>query len=387
MKTYLSVFLLLFISSIGYSQKPPKLVESFNYTGQNIEADQVGNLYIINKEELTQLNQKGEELNRYSNKQLGDISFLDISTGEFMVTQGNSAYVDKLLQSFQPSEIIFSKKNTTLFEKRFGDKFYTYPLDDWIFAIDYSTEKLIEQFEVNSLKGFGVDHLEMAQIAAGASLHYLATTQNTNLKHINALSRIQPDKYVWLDRFTVRNLELAFSNHPSGIPLIDILDRTVSPMGARLMKKWVVLPLKYQTAIEARLDMVDWLIRNNEQASEIEMNIRQIGDLERLISKVPLGKINPREVVQLKRALEAIVPTKALLEKSENSFLQKIGDSLNPCKSIKDQIANELKIKGESKARLFESVSVIFTDFADFTKIGSNFSPNDSSGSAGVIAP
>lgn len=271
------------------------------------------------------------------------VSFLDISTGEFMVTQGSAVYIDKLLQSFQPSEIIFSKKNTSIFEKRFGDKFYTYPLDDWIYAIDYSKEKLIEQFEVSSLKGFGVEHLEMAQIAAGASLHYLATTQNTNLKHINALSRIQPDKYVWLDRFTIRNLELAFSNHPSGIPLIDILDKTVSPMGARLMKKWVVLPLKNQTAIEARLDMVDWFIKNNEQASEIEMHIRQIGDLERLISKVPMGKINPREVVQLKRALEAIVPTKALLEKSENAFLQKIGDNLNPCKSIKEQIAKELK--------------------------------------------
>jgi DNA mismatch repair protein MutS len=271
------------------------------------------------------------------------VSFLDISTGEFMVTEGSSAYIDKLLQSFQPSEIIFSKKNTALFEKRFGDKFYCYPLDDWVYAIDYSREKLVEQFEVNTLKGFGVEEMEMAQIAAGASLHYLATTQNTNLKHINTLSRIQPDKYVWLDRFTIRNLELAFSNHPSGIPLIDILDKTVSPMGARLMKKWVVLPLKNKRAIEARLDMVDWLMKNHEKSLDIEMNIRQIGDLERLISKVPLGKINPREVVQLKRALEAIVPTKALLEKSENAFLQKIGDNLNPCKKIKEEIAKQLK--------------------------------------------
>jgi len=271
------------------------------------------------------------------------VSFLDISTGEFMVAEGSPAYIDKLLQSFQPSEIIFSKKNTTLFEKRFGDKFYCFPLEDWVYAIDYSKEKLVEQFEVSTLKGFGVEAMKMAQIAAGASLHYLATTQNTNLKHINSLSRIQPDKYVWLDRFTIRNLELAFSNHPSGIPLIDILDKTVSPMGARLMKKWVVLPLKNQTAIEARLDMVDWLIKHHEQAIEIEMNIRQIGDLERLISKVPLGKINPREVVQLKRALEAIVPTKNLLEKSKNAFLQKIGDHLNPCKLIKEQIANELR--------------------------------------------
>lgn len=271
------------------------------------------------------------------------VSFLDISTGEFMVTEGSSAYVDKLLQSFQPSEIIFSKKNTALFEKRFGDKFYSYPLDDWIYAIDYAKEKLVEQFEVSTLKGFGVEEMEMAQIAAGATLHYLATTENTNLKHINSLSRIQPDKYVWLDRFTIRNLELAFSNHPSGIPLIDILDKTVSPMGARLMKKWVVLPLKNQRSIEARLDMVDWFMKNNEQAMDVELNIRQIGDLERLISKVPLGKINPREVVQLKKALEAIAPTKALLEKSENAFLQKIGDNLNPCNKIKEEIAKQLK--------------------------------------------
>ena len=270
------------------------------------------------------------------------ISFLDISTGEFLVTEGNHAYVDKLLQSFQPSEIIFSKNNSKHFEKLFGDKFYAFPLDDWIYATDYAREKLIEQFEVNTLKGFGVEEMELAQIAAGATLHYLATTQNTNLKHINSLSRIQPDKYVWLDRFTIRNLELAFSNHPSGIPLIDILDRTVSPMGARLLKKWVVLPLKKQASIEARLDMVDWFIKNQEQANEIETNIRQIGDLERLISKVPLGKINPREVVQLKRALDAIEPTKSLLEKSENSFLKKIGDHLNPCKVIRDQIEKEV---------------------------------------------
>ncbi|HFB99550.1 MAG TPA: DNA mismatch repair protein MutS [Phaeodactylibacter sp.] len=279
----------------------------------------------------------------FGKKESLGVSFLDISTGEFLVAEGSHAYVDKLLQSFQPSEIIFSKKNKDQFQQKFGDKFYSYPLDDWIYAIDYAKEKLIEQFEVSTLKGFGVEEMEAAQIAAGAALHYLATTENTNLKHINALSRIQADKYVWLDRFTIRNLELAFSNHPSGIPLIDILDKTVSPMGARLMKKWVVLPLKKQPAIEARLDMVDWLMKNHEQALEIETNIRQIGDLERLISKVPLGKINPREVVQLKRALAAIEPTKALLEKSGNAFLKKIGDNLNPCKTMQDQISKEIK--------------------------------------------
>ena len=270
------------------------------------------------------------------------ISLLDVSTGEFLVSEGSQAYIDKLLQSFKPSEILFSKNIKEEFKKLFGDSFYTFQLDDWVFTQDYATEKLHEHFEVQGLKGFGVEKMELAQVAAGASLHYLATTENNNLKHINSLSRIQPDKYVWLDRFTIRNLELAFSNHESGIPLIDILDKTVSPMGARLLKKWVVLPLKKQAPIEARLDMVDWFLKNDELSREIETNIRLIGDLERLISKVPLGKINPREVVQLKKALEAIVPAKAVLSKSGNQFLEKIADGLNPCKVIKDQIEKEI---------------------------------------------
>ena len=270
------------------------------------------------------------------------ISFLDVSTGEFLVSEGSHAYVDKLLQSFKPSEILFCKGRKEEFKTLFGDAFYTFHLDDWVFTMDYGREKLVDHFQVAGLKGFGVEEMELAQVAAGASLHYLATTENTNLKHINALSRIQPDKYVWLDRFTIRNLELAYSNHDSGIPLIDIVDKTVSPMGARLLKKWVVLPLKNQGPIEARLDMVDWFLKNDELAKEIETNIRLIGDLERLISKVPMGKINPREVVQLKKALEAIVPAKAVLAKSDNKFLQKIADGLNPCKVMKDQIQKEI---------------------------------------------
>ena len=271
------------------------------------------------------------------------IAFLDLSTGEFMVSEGDMAYVDKLLQSFQPSEVLFSKGRGKEYHRQFGDKFYTYPLDEWIFTIDYTREKLNEQFQVQNLKGFGVEELELAQIAAGSILHYLATTENTNLKHINKISRIEPDRYVWLDRFTIRNLELIYSPHETGVPLIDILDKTISPMGARLMKKWVVLPLKDKTAIEARHGVVEFFIKEKDINNEIESFIRKIGDLERLISKVPLNKINPREVVQLKRALEAIEPIKNLLSSVSNNSLKKIGELLNPCKIIREQIEKEIK--------------------------------------------
>lgn len=269
-------------------------------------------------------------------------AFLDISTGEFLVCEGDLPHIDKLLQSFKPSEVIFSKDRKSEFEKRFGDKFYTFKLDEWVYTLDYTREKLLEHFAVQSLKGFGVEEMELAQVAAGATLHYLATTENKNLKHINTISRLQPDRYVWLDRFTIRNLELIYSNHETGVPLIKILDQTVSPMGARLLKKWVVLPLKSIQAIEARLDMVDYFLQNQELRSEIDQFIRQIGDLERLISKVPLGKINPREVVQLKRALTVIGPIKQLLNQSENAYLQKIAEGLNPCDLLKEQIEKQL---------------------------------------------
>ncbi|MFT7603757.1 MAG: DNA mismatch repair protein MutS, partial [Saprospiraceae bacterium] len=270
------------------------------------------------------------------------IAFLDVSTGEFMVSEGPLSYVDKLIQSFSPSEIIFSKGKTREFAAAFGDKFYTFPLDEWIYTLDYAREKLIGHFEVQNLKGFGVEELELAQVAAGAILHYLATTENTNLKHINALQRLQPDRYVWLDRFTIRNLELIYSGQPSGIPLINILDKTISPMGARMLKKWVVLPLKEKNDIDARLDMVDYFIKERDLDKEVEKQIRLIGDLERLISKVPLGKINPREVVQLKRALRAIEPIKILLGSTGNSYLLKIADGLNPCKVLSEQIEKEI---------------------------------------------
>lgn len=270
------------------------------------------------------------------------MAFLDISTGEFLVCEGDLAYTDKLLQSLKPSEILFSKDRRKEFEKKFGDKFYTYALDEWVYTPDFTRQKLIDHFEVQNLKGFGIEEMELAPIAAGAIMHYLETTENKNLRHINAISRILPEKYVWLDRFTIRNLELLYSQHETGSPLIKVLDKTVSPMGSRLLKKWVVLPLRHKRPIEERLDIVAFFISHFDIAMELEQHIRQIGDLERLISKAPLGKINPREMMQLKRALIVIEPMKALLQSSELEPLAKIADGLNPCKTLRELIAAQV---------------------------------------------
>ncbi len=275
-------------------------------------------------------------------KDSAGVAFLDISTGEFLVSEGEQGYIDKLLQSFNPAEVIFPKNYKKDFERWFGEKFYTYPIDEWVFTEDYAREKLLEHFEVQNLKGFGVEELTLAQIAAGATLHYLASTENKNLRHVSSISRIQPHRYVWLDRFTIRNLELLHSPHETGVPLIKILDKTISPMGARLLKKWVVLPLKSKKAIEERLEIVDFFRKNREIKAEIEKFVVQMGDLERLISKAPLGKLNPREVVQLKKALYALDPVKHLLHESGHAYLVKIAEGLNPCKVLREQIARQI---------------------------------------------
>ncbi|MEM7104154.1 MAG: DNA mismatch repair protein MutS [Bacteroidota bacterium] len=279
---------------------------------------------------------------QFGKKDQFGISFLDVSTGEFLVCEGSRLYVEKLLQSFQPSEVLFSRSNKKAFEKQFGNKFYTYPIEEWVFMPDYTREKLLEHFQVSTLKGFGVEELELAQVASGAILHYLATTENTNLKHITSIARVQPDKFVWLDRFTIRNLELLHSTHETGIPLINILDQTISPMGARLMKKWVVLPLKERPVVEARHDIVEYYLTNSEFAELITKQIRLVGDIERLISKVPLGKVNPREVVQLKRALIALGPLKEALANSDNPNLEKMAERINLCQVMSDQIEREI---------------------------------------------
>lgn len=278
----------------------------------------------------------------FGKKDQAGIAFLDISTGEFLVSEGDFSYIDKLLQGFYPSEVVFSKSSERHFLENFGDRFYTYKLDDWVFTVDFTREKLIAHFEVASLKGFGIEQLELAQIAAGAALHYLATTENKNLRHITGISRIHQEKYVWLDRFTIRNLELIHSPHENGVPLIDILDQTVSPMGGRLMKKWVVLPLTSLREIESRQEVVSFFLQNNALSTEIETYIRQMGDLERLISRVPLGKIQPREVVQLRKALEAIEPLKIQLASSGHSYLEKLADGLNPCKALQTEIRRQI---------------------------------------------
>ncbi|KGE84911.1 DNA mismatch repair protein MutS [Phaeodactylibacter xiamenensis] len=270
------------------------------------------------------------------------VSFLDVSTGEFMVCEGSLTYADKLIQSFKPSEVLFPKDRQKDFLKQFGDKLYTFMLDEWVYTFDYAREKLLEHFEVQNLKGFGVEEMELGQVAAGATLHYLATTENKNLQHINAISRLQPDRYVWLDRFTIRNLELVYSNHETGVALIDVLDQTVSPMGARLLKKWVVLPLTIPSAIDNRLNIVDHFYKDTELEGALTQYIQQIGDLERLISKVPLGKINPREIKQVQRALELIRPIKETLQNSNLEQLAKIGEGLNPCALLRDEIEKRL---------------------------------------------
>ena len=246
------------------------------------------------------------------NEQHG-LAFLDISTGEFFVSEGDSGAVDKLLQSFKPAEVILPKSRVKEFNALYGDKFYTNTLEDWIFTRDFAREKLLNHFQTASLKGFGVEELDLAQTAAGAALHYLAAMENNRLAHITALSRLQTEQFVWLDRFTIRNLELVNSNHENGVSLLQILDKTVSPMGARLLKKWVLLPLTKINQIRERHDAVEFFIENQEFAQEIEPHIRHIGDLERLMAKTSVGKISPREAMQLRRALSAIEQLKRLL--------------------------------------------------------------------------
>ncbi len=271
------------------------------------------------------------------------LALLDISTGEFLVSEGNKDYIDKLLQSFRPSEVLVPRDRKKQFEQQYGDGFYVFGLEDWVFGFDYAREKLLNKFEVSSLKGFGVEDMELAQVAAGAVLHYLETTENRNLKHVSALRRIQADRYVWLDRFTIRNLELLYSQHPTGVALLDVLDKTVTPMGGRLLKKWVALPLTNLTDIRNRQEVVAWFVEAEAEMREAPENlIRKMGDLERLISKVPLGKINPRELVHLRRALEAMRPLREMLSATGNEQLRRMGDSLHLCEALHERISKQL---------------------------------------------
>jgi len=271
------------------------------------------------------------------------VSFLDVSTGEFLTAEGNWEYISKLLQSFSPSEVIYQKQHKTEFSERFADSFFTYTLEDWVFTSTYAEELLLNHFETKSLKGFGVEGLHMGVIAAGAALHYLKETQHNKVSHIAALMRIEEDHFVWMDQFTIRNLELVQSTGINGVSLLNVLDQTVSPMGARMLRRWLVLPLKAQKAIQERLNIVDYFTHHGDAADELALEIKKMGDLERLISKVATARICPREVVQLKRALKAIVPVVESCSASKNKSLVKLASQLNPCDAIREKIAKQLQ--------------------------------------------
>jgi len=308
----------------------------------------------------------------YGPKEQHGLAFLDISTGEFFVSEGDSGTIDKLLQSFKPAEVILPKSRVKEFTAIYGDKFYTNTLEDWIFTRDFAREKLLSHFQTASLKGFGVEELDLAQTAAGAALHYLAAMENTRLAHITALSRLQTEQFVWLDRFTIRNLELVSSNHENGVSLLQVLDKTVSPMGARMLKKWVLLPLTKLAQIRERHDAVEYFLENQEFTQELEPHIRHIGDLERLMAKTSVGKISPREAMQLRRALLAIESLKKMLspvrpsnigaEESTNPTIQetksetssihmgglggasfaRLAEGLNPCLTLRARIEQDI---------------------------------------------
>ncbi|MBK9254949.1 MAG: DNA mismatch repair protein MutS [Saprospiraceae bacterium] len=266
------------------------------------------------------------------------VAFVDISTGDFLVSQGNAQTIEKLIDGFSPSEIIYSRSGQREYNKAFGDRYYQYALDEWVFTFDYAREKLLNQFSVTNLKGFGVEDLDLGQIAAGAALHYLGTTQNDKLAHISRINRIQSENYVWLDRFTIRNLELIRSVHDTGISLAQVMDKTVSPMGARMLKNWILLPLLTIEKINARHSMVAHYCDHPNELEALDKLIRQIGDLERVASKLSMEKVNPREIVQLKRALDSLPDILLLLKTSGHDQLKILGEKLILCETLKDEI-------------------------------------------------
>ena len=270
------------------------------------------------------------------------ISFLDVSTGEFYVAQGDLAYIDKLLTNFHPSEVVVQRKKLRWFQEHFAEKYYTNTFDDWVFAPDFAQELLLKQFGTSSLKGFGVEDLDMGIIAAGAVLYYLQDTQHDRTQNITQLSRVERDRYVWLDRFTVRNLELIASPNDNARTLLDVLDQTLTPMGSRLMKRWVLMPLKEAAAIEERLGVVDSLVRDGELRQRLQVHVKEIGDLERLVTKAAVGRINPREMLQLKRALDAVAQVKALCATGQGS-LASLAERLNPCSTLAERIGREVQ--------------------------------------------
>jgi len=273
----------------------------------------------------------------FGRKLLG-VSFLDISTGEFLTAEGNEEQIDKLLQNFDPNEILVSKAHKKEFLAVFGNKFHTFFTEDWLFQEDYAVEMLTGHFKTTTLKGFGVDQLSHGIIASGVVLHYLSETQHRQLQHINTLKRIAEEEYIWMDRFTIKNLELYHSTHVNAVTLLDVIDKTISPMGGRLLKRWLALPLKNIEKIRRRHQVISYLTQDETVLHKLQHNIKQMGDLERLISKVATGKINPKEVIQLKNSLEATIPIKQLTTTCGIEALNLIGDQIHSCDLLRAKI-------------------------------------------------
>ena len=276
-------------------------------------------------------------------KKLIGVSFLDISTGEFLVAQGDAEYIDKLLQNFNPSEILVQKQHKNRFKQLFGEQYYTFYLDDWVFQYDFASDSLNDHFKVKSLKGFGIEDLTEGIISAGAVLYYLSETRHNKLEHISNIQRIIEDHYVWMDRFTIRNLELYYAASANAVTLLDVIDKTISPMGGRLLKRWLALPLKNIEEIRNRQEVVKYFIDHEKVFDQITFQIKQISDIERLISKIATGKINPREIILLKNSLNAIVPIKEIAENSSDKALQELGKQIDPCLILREKILNTVQ--------------------------------------------
>ena len=306
------------------------------------------------------------------NEQYG-LAFLDISTGEFFIAEGDREYADKLLQSFKPAEVVFQRHQQKKFKEYFNSKMYTYTLDEWIFDNAYAEDLLLKHFQTHSLKGFGVDEMKNGLTAAGAIIHYLKDTEHPNLQHITSLQRMDRDDFLWMDRFTIRNLELVYGNSDGNHTLLSVLDNTVSPMGARLLKRWIVFPLKDIQKINERLDTVENLIKETEFRNKISQHLKQCGDIERLVSKIPLKKINPREVLQLARGLKQVAAIKELCLASSNEYLKRLGDALNPCPYIAEKIFKEIVDNPPAIAAKGGMMnSGVSNDLDDLRKISSN---------------
>ena len=301
----------------------------------------------------------------YFDKKYIGISFLDISTGEFLTSQGNAEYIDKLLQNFSPSEVLVSKQKRSLFNDTFGNDFHTFYLEDWVYQTDYAYDTLIKHFDTKTLKGFGIEDLYEGIIASGSILHYLGETQHNKLQHITSISRIAEDDYVWMDKFTIRNLELYNSTNNNAVTLLNVIDKTISPMGGRLLKRWLALPLKNVKKIKQRHEVVSFLTKENTVLQKVQNHIKHIGDLERLISKTATGKVNPREVIQLKNSLEAIVPIKALASNCDNESLRIIGDKLQSCEVLRERIKETLNEEAPVNVLKGSSIAIGFSSELD----------------------